>query len=332
MIINNNLEKKEEQSLMRKRYLLAALIVLSLCSLFIGVKNISPLDLFRLSEDQAQVLWISRLPRLASILIAGVSMSIVGLIMQQLTRNKFVSPTTAGTMDSARLGVLVAMLVFGAQAPLFKMGVAFVFALAGTLLFMQILDRVKFKDAIFIPLVGLMFGNIIGSITTFFAYKHDLIQNISSWLQGNFSLILKGRYEMLYISVPLVIISYLYANRFTIAGMGEEFAVNLGLKYKRVVNLGLVIVAMVSSANLLTVGVIPFLGLVVPNIVTMYNGDNLKRNLPHTALLGALFVLVCDILGRVIIYPYEIPISLTVGVIGSGIFLYLLLRRKAYES
>ncbi|MBD2866659.1 ABC transporter permease [Paenibacillus oceani] len=317
---------------MKKRYLIAALVVLSIVSLFIGVKNISPLDLFDLSDDQVHVLWISRFPRLISILIAGVSMSVVGLIMQQLTRNKFVSPTTAGTMDSARLGVLVSMVMFGAAAPLIKMLVAFVFALAGTLMFMKILDKVKFKDAIFIPLVGLMFGNIIGSITTFFAYKHDLIQNISSWLQGNFSLIMKGRYEMLYVSLPLLVISYLYANRFTIAGMGEDFSRNLGLKYKQVVNIGLIIVALVSSANILTVGIIPFLGLVVPNIVTMYNGDHLKKNLPHTALLGAVFVLVCDILGRVIIFPYEIPIGLTVGVIGSGIFLYLLLRRKAYES
>lgn len=317
---------------MKKRYLIAALVVLSVVSLFIGVKNISPLDLFHLSDDQAHVLWISRFPRLISILIAGVSMSVAGLIMQQLTRNKFVSPTTAGTMDSARLGVLVSMILFGAAAPLVKMLVAFVFALAGTLMFMKILDKVKFKDAIFIPLVGLMFGNIIGSITTFFAYKHDLIQNISSWLQGNFSLIMKGRYEMLYVSLPLLVISYLYANRFTIAGMGEDFSRNLGLKYKQVVNIGLIIVALVSSANILTVGIIPFLGLVVPNIVTMYNGDHLKKNLPHTALLGAVFVLACDILGRVIIFPYEIPIGLTVGVIGSGIFLYLLLRRKAYES
>lgn len=317
---------------MKKRYLALLLIALSVASLFIGVKHISPLDLFRLTDDQANTLWISRFPRLISIVIAGVSMSIVGLIMQQLTRNKFVSPTTAGTMDSARLGVLVAMIAFGSESPLLKMAVAFLFALAGTFLFMKILDRVKYKDAIFIPLVGLMFGNIIGSLTTFVAYKQNLIQNVSSWLQGNFSMVLKGRYELLYISIPLVAVSYLYANRFTIAGMGEQFAVNLGLKYKQVVNIGLAIVAMVSAANILTVGVIPFLGLVVPNIVTMYNGDNLKENLPHTALLGAVFVLACDILGRVIIYPYEIPISLTVGVIGSGIFLYLLLRRKAYES
>lgn len=316
---------------MKRRYLVIALIVLSVTSLFIGVKDINLLDIFSLSEEQFQILFVSRFPRLISIIIAGISMSICGLIMQQLTRNKFVSPTTAGTEDAARLGILVSLIIFSSASPLEKMIVAFIFSLAGTFIFMKILDLIKYKDAIFIPLVGLMFGSIVSSITTFFAYKNNIVQNMSSWLQGNFSLMIQGRYELLYISIPLVIIAYLYANKFTIAGMGEEFAVNLGLNHKKVVNIGLVIVALVTSVVVITVGIIPFLGLIIPNIVTIYQGDNLKTNLSHTALLGAVFVLICDILGRVIIYPYEIAIGVMVGVIGSAIFLYLLLRRKVYE-
>ncbi|WP_134702112.1 ABC transporter permease [Ammoniphilus sp. YIM 78166] len=317
---------------MKKRYLVAALLILSFISLFIGVKDIHPLHIFSLSEDQLETLLISRVPRLVSIIVAGISLSVSGLIMQQLSRNKFVSPTTAGTDDSARLGILVAIMLFGSASPLAKMFVAFAFALAGTFIFMKILDRIKFKDAVFIPLVGLMFGGIVSSVTTFFAYKHNLIQNISSWMQGDFSIILKGRYELIYLSIPVLILAYLYAHRFTVAGMGEEFSKNLGLNYKSVVNIGLIIVALISSVVMLTVGLIPFLGLIIPNIVTLYQGDNLERSLPHTALLGAVFVLACDILGRIIIYPFEIPIGLMVGVIGSGIFLYLLLRGRAYES
>ncbi|MGN8645336.1 ABC transporter permease [Gracilibacillus sp. HCP3S3_G5_1] len=317
---------------MKKRYLIVLLVVLSVISLFIGVIELDPRHLFQLTEDQKEILLISRFPRLISIIIAGMSMSICGLIMQQLSRNKFVSPTTAGTMDSARFGILIALMVFPAAGPIEKMLVAFTFALLGTFIFMKILDKVKFKDPIFIPLVGLMFGNIVSSITTFFAYQNDLIQNMSSWLQGNFALILQGRYEMLYISIPLVIFAYIYANKFTIAGMGEDFSKNLGMNHKRVVNVGLVIVAIITSVVILTVGMIPFLGLIIPNIVSIYRGDHLKNSLPHTALLGAVFVLACDILGRVIIFPYEIAIGVTVGVIGSGIFLYLILRRSAYAS
>ncbi|WP_102028578.1 ABC transporter permease [Salirhabdus sp. Marseille-P4669] len=316
--------------MLKKRYLITLLILLSITSLFIGVSNVSPLDIFQLSKEEWEILWVSRIPRLVSILIAGASMSIIGLIMQQLSRNKFVSPTTAGTMDSARLGILVSMLIFTSASPLERMIVAFTFALLGTFIFMKILDKVKFKDAIFIPLVGLMFGNIVGSITTFFAYKHDLIQSISAWLEGDFSMIVQGRYELLYFSIPVLIIAYIFADKFTIAGMGEEFATNLGLKYRQVVNIGLVIVALVTSVVVVTVGLLPFLGLIIPNIVTIYQGDHLKKGIFHTAILGAIFVLLCDIIGRTIIYPYEISIGLTVGVIGSAIFLYLLLRRKKH--
>ncbi|MBA4537813.1 ABC transporter permease [Bacillus aquiflavi] len=316
---------------MKKRYLISILIILSFTSLFVGVSDLNPLDIFQLTDDQLNTLLVSRFPRLISIIIAGVSLSISGLMMQQLTMNKFVSPTTAGTLDSARLGILVSLMFFTSASPFIKMLVAFIFALLGTYIFMKILDRIKFKDAIFIPLVGLMFGNIIGSITTFFALKNDLVQNMSSWLQGNFSMMIEGRYELLYISIPIVFIAYLFANKFTIAGMGEEFAVNLGLNHKQIVNIGLIIVALVTSVVVLTIGMIPFLGLIIPNIVTIYRGDHLKKSLLHTALLGAVFLLACDIFGRVIIYPYEIPIGVTVGMIGSGIFLYLIMRRRAYE-
>ncbi|AEP85303.1 petrobactin ABC transporter permease YclN [Bacillus spizizenii] len=315
---------------MKLRYLFILLIILAVTSVFIGVEDLSPLDLFDLSKQEASTLFASRLPRLISIVIAGLSMSICGLIMQQISRNKFVSPTTAGTMDWARLGILISLLLFTSTSPLMKMLVAFVFALAGNFLFMKILERIKFNDTIFIPLVGLMLGNIVSSIATFIAYKYDLIQNVSSWLQGDFSLVVKGRYELLYLSIPLVIIAYVYADKFTLAGMGESFSVNLGLKYKRVVNIGLIIVSLITSLVILTVGMLPFLGLIIPNIVSIYRGDNLKNSLPHTALLGAVFVLFCDILGRIIIFPYEISIGLMVGIIGSGIFLFMLLRRKAY--
>lgn len=330
IIIEPELPIPKRERAMKKRYLLLALLLLSIGSVFIGVKEISPLDLLSLTDDQVEILLVSRLPRLISIIIAGVSMSICGLIMQQLSRNKFVSPTTAGTLDSARLGILVSLMLFTTASPLVKMLVSFAFALLGTFAFMKILDKIKFKDTIFIPLVGLMFGNIISSLATFIAYKYDLIQNMSAWLQGDFSMIMKGRYELLYISIPLLIIAYLYANKFTIAGMGEDFSKNLGLPYKQVLHIGLILVALMTSSVVLTVGMIPFLGLIIPNIVSIYRGDHLKSSLPHTALLGAVFVLFCDILGRIVIYPYEISISLTVGVLGSGIFAYLLMRRKAY--
>lgn len=316
---------------MRKWHLFLILIFLSITSLFVGDTDISLYDVmnFNLSEQQLQVFFVSRVPRLISILIAGASLSIAGLIMQKLSQNPFVSPTTAGTMESAKLGILISLLLFSSAGMLTKMILAFSFSLLGTFIFMQILNHIRYKDAIFVPLVGLMFGGVIASIETFIAYKYDLIQNISSWLLGDFSMVLSGRYELMYLSIPLMIIAYFYANQFAIAGMGEDFAKNLGLKYKQIMNIGLIIVAMITASVILTVGMIPFLGLIVPNIVSIYKGDNLKETLPYTALLGAIIILACDIIGRILIAPAEIPISVTIGILGSTIFIWLLFKKAA---
>lgn len=317
---------------MKKRYLVIILIILSIVSLFLGAKDIRLIDVVNGNEESVRIFILSRLPRLITILATGMGMSIAGLIMQQISKNKFVSPTTGATIDAAQLGIVACMILIPGAKIFTKTIISFIFALIGTFMFMKIINRLQFKNVIFVPLVGIMFGNIIGAMTDFIAYKNDLTQNVVAWMQGDFSMILKGNYEILYITVPLVALAYVYANRFTVAGMGEDFATNLGLNYKSVVNLGLTIVALVTVSIVVTAGNIPFIGLIVPNIVSLYKGDNLRDTIWHTGLFGAVFVLVCDIFGRIVIYPYEIPIGLTVGVIGSITFLYLILRRNAHAA
>lgn len=310
---------------MSKKWLLIITIILSVISLFVGVSDIT---IFNMGAEQIEIMLISRVPRLLSILVAGVGMSISGVIMQQISNNKFVSPSTAATVDSAQLGVLFSMIIFTSASIFEKMILSFIFSVTGTFIFMTILKKIKIKNIIFIPLVGIMLGNVIGSITDFFAYRFNLNQSMGAFLQGSFSTILKGNYEILYLSIPLVIIAFSYVHKFTLAGMGEEMSVSLGLNYKRVTNLGIIIVALISSLVVITVGSVPFVGLIIPNIVSIWKGDNLKTNMPLVALLGASFVLVCDIISRLIIAPYEIPINLTIGIIGAVVFLYLIFRRN----
>ncbi|MDB2074702.1 ABC transporter permease [Clostridium paraputrificum] len=317
---------------MKKKYLVLILIILSVLSIFVGVTDIKLTDIFALESTKIEILLTSRVPRLVSIVVAGIGLSISGLIMQQISRNKFVSPTTAATVDFAKLGILASMLVFTSATTMQKMIISFSFSLVGTMIFMKMTKAIKFKNIIFIPLLGMMLGKVVNSITTFFAYKYDLIQNLSSWMEGDLSMIMKGNYELLYLSIPVVLIAFLYVNKFTVAGMGEDFATNLGLNYNSVVNIGLIIVAVISAVTIITVGNIPFLGLIVPNIVSLYLGDNLKKSLYHTALLGPIFLLACDIFGRIVIFPFEISIGTTVGVIGSAIFLYMIVRRSGNEA
>lgn len=173
-----------------------------------------------------------------------------------------------------------------------------------------------------------MFGGILHSITTFFAYKNNIVQNVNAWLMGDFSGVLQGNYELVYLSIPAVVLTYLYAHKFTIVGMGESFAKNLGLNYRTVMNIGLACISLTVSVVVLTVGSIPFLGLVIPNIVSLLYGDNLQKTLPITALMGAVFLVICDIIGRLVIHPFEIPIGMTVGIIGGLLFLILLIKKQ----
>lgn len=313
---------------MKKRYLIIGIIVLSLISLFIGTSTITPMDIINGDLDKMKIVFISRIPRVISVIIAGMGLSISGLIMQQITRNKFTSPTTAGTMDSAKMGVLFSMLFMPSAGVLGKALFAFIFALIGSLIFLTILSKIKVKNVIFVPLVGMMFGSIVNSITAFISYSLDLNQTLNAWFQGTFSTAIKGRYELLYFCIPSIILAFIYANKFTIAGMGKSFSTNLGLNHERIVNIGMILVSSISGLTLVMVGNIPFIGLIVPNLISIMKGDNLKNSLVETCLFGAIFVLACDLIGRVIIAPYEVAIGLTVGVIGSVLFLYLVLRRN----
>lgn len=119
---------------------------------------------------------------------------------------------------------------------------------------------------------------------------------------------------------------YVFAHRFTVLGMGEEMASSLGLSYARMAAIGLLLVAITVAATVITVGAIPFVGLVVPNLVALMYGENLAKTLPIVALAGASLLLVCDLIGRSVLYPFEVPIGLTAGGVGGVLFLILILR------
>ena len=207
----------------------------------------------------------------------------------------------------------------------------FLTSILGTLAFIFCIQNIQFKNAIFVPLIGIIFGNIVQSTATFIAYRYDVIQNLSSWSVANFSTILEGNYELLYIAIPIIIFSYAYATRIAAAGMGKDFAVNLGLNYHQVVLIGVVLVSIMSATVVMIVGQLPFLGLIVPNLVSFFYGDNLRRNIPVTAISGALLILCCDLLGRVIIFPYEIPISMIINMLGGILFVIFVVKGRLHE-
>ena len=241
--------------------------------------------------------------------------------------NKFVSPSTGATISSAQLGILLALVFLPNSSLWGRAAFAFVAAILGTWIFVWFIQHIQFKDVVLVPLVGIMFGNVIGGITNFIAYKYEMTQALSTWLVGHFSMVLRGRYEIVYMAVPLVILAFVFANHFNIVGMGKDFSKNLGVPYNFILFMGITIAAMITASVIVVVGSVSYIGLIVPNIVAMFKGDKIRGTLIDTALFGALFVLVCDMIGRVVIMPYELPIELIIGTVGSVLFVILLLYR-----
>ncbi len=312
--------------------LLPVLVILSFTSLFVGVIDVTPASLFSGDQETVLIFFASRVPRLLALLCTGTGMSVAGLIMQQLCANKFVSPTTGATISSSQLGILLAMLFMPASTLWGRALFAFLFAILGTWTFVFFIMKIQFKDVVMVPLVGIMFGNIISGITTFLAFKFEMTQALTSWLTGHFSSVIRGRYEIVYLVVPLVIIAFMFSSYFNIVGMGKDFSKNLGVHYKGVLFTGLTIAAVITASIVVVVGSISYIGLIVPNVVAMYKGDNIKGTLFDVALFGSLFVVACDMVGRVLIAPFELPIELIVGVVGSVLFIGLLFYRLKHGN
>ena len=268
----------------------------------------------------------SRFPRTMATLLTGASLAIAGQIMQQIARNRFVEPMTSGTGQSAALGILLTA-VFLPTAPIgLKMAIASLAALGGSMLFFAIIQRLPPTQPLLIPLVGLIYGGVVGAGVTYAAYQADMLQFIEIWMNGEFSGTLRGRYELLWLAGIAAALSYLVADQLSIIGLGQDVSLNLGLNYRQVVVLGLFVISVVTGLTVVTVGLIPFVGLVVPNLVSLVVGDNLRRSLPVTAMAGAGLVLAADLAGRLVIYPFEMPVGTVIGIFGAVVFLWLLNR------
>lgn len=303
-----------------------ALAFLSLLSLFVGVGELTP---GMLARDPAawDLLFTSRLPRTLAVLLTGGGLAIAGLVMQTLARNRFVEPATAGTAQGAALGVLAATILAPAASLLVKSLAASAAALVSTSVFLAFAHRLPPTQPFLVPLFGLVYGGVLGAVATFVAWNADLLQYVEIWLNGEFSGVLRGRYEVLWLAAICMAVAWWVADRLTILSLGRDASIGLGLDYGNMLRLGLFIVSVVTAVTVVVVGVIPFVGLVVPALVSRLSGDNLRVTIPRCAGLGAGLVLACDLAGRLLRFPYEIPVGTVLGVVGALLFLAILYRR-----
>ena len=246
--------------------------------------------------------------------------------MQTITQNQFAAPSTVGTTEAAKLGMVLSLFVFPSASLTQKMLFAFVSSIVFTLFFLALMTIFTVKERWMLPLIGIIYSGIIGSVTEVIAYRFNLVQSMTAWTQGSFSMIQTHQYEWLFLGLIILIAVWKLSQTFTIMNLGKETSESLGISYSLLEKLALFLVALTTSVTMTTVGGLPFLGVIVPNLVRKHYGDNLSQTKLIVALVGANLVLACDILSRVLIRPYELSVSLLLGIIGSLVFILLLWR------
>ena len=295
-------------------------VALLLLSLMVGEYSI--LD----NEDGWDMFFTTRVPRTVALVLAGAAMAMSGLVMQLLTQNRFVEPTTTGTTEWAGLGLLFSLILFPHASVLVKMIISVLFAFVGTMVFFAFLRRVALRSSLIVPIIGIMLGAVVSAVSSYVALATDTLQQLGIWFMGSFTSVYEGQYEVLWVVLLVLIAVYVYADKLTVAGLGEDIATNIGLNYQRMILLGTGLIAVATGVVTVVVGALPFLGLIVPNVVSLVRGDDLRSNLPWVCLLGIATVTLCDLIGRTIISPFEMPVSVILGVVGAIVFVVLIVR------
>ncbi len=314
----------KENKIWTKPFILAVIIVLILgiISLFTGVYDIMG------QEDGMNMFFITRVPRTVSLMLTGAAMSMSGLVMQLITQNRLVESTTTGTIEWAGLGLLFVYLIFPAPTMVQRMTGAILFSFIGTMIFFLFLRKIRLRSSLIVPIIGMMLGAVISAVSTFIGLIFNMTQNIESWFVGSFASVQIGRYEYLWLIVLVTILIFIYADRLTLAGLGEDIATSLGVNYNRIVLLGTGLISFAVGIVAAVIGNLPFLGLIVPNLVSMYRGDDLRSNLPWVCVIGMGTITASDIISRTIIMPFELPVSVILGTVGAVVFIIILLKQR----
>lgn len=317
----------KERKIFTKSFIIALLVViiLAIASVFTGAY-----DIFK-GDNSYEMLFITRIPRTLALMLSAVAMSLSGIVMQLISQNKLVEPTTTGTIEWAGLGLLLVYIVIPSPSLFQRMTGAIIASFVGSMVFFYLLRNIKLKSSLFVPIVGIMLGAVVSALSTFIGLEFNMTQVIEVWFQGSFAPIQRGRYEYLFVIIIISIAIYAYADKLTIAGLGEDITTNLGLNYKQIILRANILIAIACGVVAAVIGNIPFLGLIVPNIVSLFRGDDLRANIPWVCVVSMIVMLAADILSRTIIAPFELPVSLILGSAGSILFIIILLNQRRFK-
>ena len=304
--------------------LFGLLITASFLSVMLGSVYINPADILKcfFTPDKTSVTYILimniRLPRMLG----------AGVILQGVMNNALASPNTIGVNSGAGFFVMLAMMLF--PHSVYATSIAsFVGALLTTLA-IYALAYMADSSRTTIILAGITVSSFLNAgINTIKLINTDITLNITSFLMGTLSGLTFNKIALPAIGIiAAVLVSFILAKPLNILSLGDDYARSLGLNVPLTRFFLLVLSSIMAGLVVSFAGLLSFIGLIVPHICRTLFGSDARYLLPTSALLGASFVLICDIIGRLIAAPYELPAGIIMAFIGGPFFMYLLLKKK----
>lgn len=317
--------------------LITILVLVFIISLFVGSSKISIIDsikgLFDSSNNTISIIMRNiRLPRVIGAVVAGAGLAASGVLLQNITNNELASPNIIGVNSGAGLITIILLSIFPSLINYISIG-SFIGAFLTTILILSISYRIG-NNKVSIILSGIAITTLLNAgINLISLIDNDVLDSYKYFSIGSLNGInIKQLIIPIIFIIISLVISIITSSKSETLILGDSLAKSLGTRVTLYRIITILCASMLASAVVSFAGLLGFVGLVVPHIARKINGCSLKDSIITSSIVGAILVLVCDTLGRIIFYPTEIPVGIIMAFVGCPFFIYLLLRRKTYAQ
>lgn len=333
--MNNDYKKEKQNFLIIITALVFGLLLAVLLSISVGRYGFFIKETFQyifgqnMDEMTFKVIHNLRVPRTLVAICVGSALALSGTIYQSLFNNKLVSPDILGVSSGASVGACLGILV-GFSTGLISL-FAFIFGFITVLLTLAISKAFKNKSNLILILCGLAIGGLMSSLVGLMKYLADnemKLAEMTFWLLGDLSKVtIKDFWVIFPVTILGIIISIVLSWNLNIVSLGKKESRALGVNYSVITIVMIIVATTLTAVSVSISGTIGWIGLVIPNLVRLLIGSDNKKVVPISILLGAIFMVVCDMLARSIA-PNEIPLSVITGIIGTPLFLFSIFKRR----
>jgi len=307
------------------------LIIISIISIFLGAAQMPPQDVYNAifnfdpTNTYHHVIRELRLPRVIAAIFVGASLSVSGAIMQGITKNPIADSGLLGINAGAAFALALSFAFLNNLSYSLIIIISFLGAAFSTAIVYLVTSYNRAKvSPVRLVLAGLTVSIFFSSLSQAISIHFNVGQNVMFWTVGTLA---GSNFTQLRIVVPWVslalILSIVLSHSISVLSLGEEVAKGLGLKVELVRALSLIVVLILSGGAVVVGGTISFVGVITPHIVSYFVGSDYRKIIPCSIVYGAIFMVIADIIARMINIPHETPVGLIFSIIGVPFFLYI---------